>query len=126
MVGPPGSFGLSSVDFGLAHLTGVQAVTRMVPAWMPLSGEFWTVMTGVAFLAAGLSILSGIQDVLAARLLGLMLLVFSTAVLTPGIFANPHSHVAWGGDAYNATAVGASWMFASWLAHREPPVRNDE
>ena len=119
------AFGLSSIDFGLAHLTGVQAVTRMVPTWMPLSGELWTVMTGISFVAAGLSILSGILDVLAARLLGLMLLIFSTTVLTPGIFANPHSHVAWGGDAYNVTAVGATWMFASWLAHRAPRVRND-
>lgn len=109
------AFGLCSIDFGLAHFTGVPAVARMVPGWVPFGGAFWSVVTGVAFVVAGISILSGIQDVLAARLLGLMLLVFSATVLTPGIFARPHSHVAWGGDAYNLTAVGAVWMFANWL-----------
>ncbi len=115
------SFGLCSIDFGLAHLTGVQAVPRMVPGWMPFRGEFWTAITGVAFVIAGLSVISRIEDVLAASLLGLMLLVFSAAVLTPGIFANPHSHVAWGGDAYNLTAVGAAWMFASCLTDQRCP-----
>ena len=111
------ALGFCSIDFGLAHLTNVQAVTRMVPGWLPFSGAFWTVITGVAFVAAGLSFISGIQDVLAAWLLGFMLLVFSAAVLTPGIFASPHSHVAWGGNAYNLAAVGSLWMFASWLAN---------
>ncbi len=119
-------FGLCCIDFGLAHFAGVQAVARMVPRWMPFGGASWSVITGVAFVMAGLAILSEIKDVLAARLLGLMLLVFSVAVLTPGIFASPHSHVAWGGDAYNFTAVGSAWMFAGWLAGRAARVRNDQ
>ena len=45
-----------------------------------------------------------------------MLLVFSATVLNPGILAQPHSHVTWGGDAYNLTALGSVWMFAGWLA----------
>jgi uncharacterized membrane protein YphA (DoxX/SURF4 family) len=40
------TFGLCSVDFVLAHLTGVQAVAPMVPKWMPLGGDFWTVFIG--------------------------------------------------------------------------------
>jgi uncharacterized membrane protein len=111
-------FGLCCIDFGLAHLTGVQAVAQMIPKWMPLGGPFWTILTGIAFVLAGLSIIVGIQDVLAARLLGLMLLVFSVAVLTPRIFAHPHLHTAWGADAYNLTAVGAAWILADWLATR--------
>ncbi len=117
-------FGLCSVDFGLAHLTGVQAVAPMVPNWMPWGGAFWTVLTGIAFVLAGLAILSGILDVLASRLLALMLLVFSLSVLVPMIFAHPHDHTAWGGNAYNLAAVGAAWIFADWLAERAQPVRN--
>ncbi len=109
-------FGLCCIDFGLAHLTAVQAVAPMVPQWMPFGGAFWTVLTGIAFVLAGLAIISGIWDVLGAQLLGLMLLVFSLVVLTPRILAAPHDHTAWGGDAYNLTAVGAAWMFAGWLA----------
>jgi len=120
------TFGLSSVDFGLAHLTGVQAVAPMVPKWMPLGGDFWTVFTGIAFVLAGLAILSGILDVLATRLVALMLLVFSALVLAPMIFAFPHDHVAWGGNAYNLTAVGAAWIVADWLATRQQPVQNQQ
>ncbi len=111
------AFGLCCIDFGLAHLTGVGLVARMIPGWLPFSGTFWTVITGLAFVAAGMSIMSGILEGIATRLLGLMLLIFSVTVLTPGIFAQPHSHVAWGGDAYNIAAMGSVWMFAGWLGN---------
>jgi hypothetical protein len=115
------TFGLCAVDFGLGHLTGagVQAVALIVPKWMPLGGNFWTVFTGIAFVFAGLAILFGILDVVATRLLALMLLVFSALVLSPGIFATPRDHAAWGANAYNLAAVGAAWIVADWLATRQ-------
>lgn len=112
------TFGLCSVVFGLGHLTAVHDVAPMIPNWMPLGGAFWIVLTGIAFVLAGLAILSGILDVLAARLLALMLLIFSLVVLAPMIFAYPHNHIAWGGNAYNLAAVGAAWIVADWLATR--------
>jgi len=112
-------FGLCSVDFGLVHLTGVADNSAYVPKWMPLGGEFWTIVTGICFVLAGLAILSGILDVLAARLLALMLLVFSAVTLVPMIFAFPHRHDVWGGNAYNLAAVAAAWILADSIAsHR--------
>src|SRR4051812_29557576 len=52
------TFGLSSVAFGLAHLTGVPQVSAMVPRWMPLGGNVWAILTGIAFVAAGIAMLS--------------------------------------------------------------------
>jgi hypothetical protein len=118
------TFGLCSVDFGLAHLTSVQSVVPMIPKWMPLGGTFWAVLTGIAFVPAGLGIVSGVLDVLAAKLLGLMLLVFSVLALLPRIVLFPHNHVTWGGNAYNLTAVGAAWIVAGWLATRQQPIQN--
>lgn len=111
-------FGLSSIFFGFAHLTGVQEVAVMVPKWLPWGGGFWTILTGIAFVFAGIAILSGILDALAARLLALMLFVFSVLVLAPGILAHPHNHIPWGSNAYNLAAVGAAWIFAESLALR--------
>jgi uncharacterized membrane protein len=111
-------FGLSSIDFGLAHFTSVRFVSAMVPKWMPLGGDFWAILTGIAFMLTGIAILSGILDVLAARLLALMLLVFSLLVLAPGPLAHPGNHVAWGSNAYNLAAVGAAWIFAESIATR--------
>ena len=119
------AFGLSSVAFGLAHLTGVGQVAAMVPPWMPLGGNVWAILTGMAFVFAGLAMLSRILDVLAARLLALMLFLFSVLVLSRAPLARPHNHVAWGSNAYNLAAVGAVWLFAEALAMRQtPPGRN--
>ena len=112
------TFGLSSIAFGLAHLTGVPQVAAMVPKWMPLGANVWAILTGTAFVFAGMSMLSRILDLLAARLLALMLFVFSVLVLAPAPLARPHNHVAWGSNAYNLAAVGAAWIFAASIASR--------
>lgn len=112
-------FGLCAMDFGLAHLTGIEDVAPLVPKWIPLGGDFWAMLTGIAFVLAGLGILTGILDTLAARLLALMLLVFSALALAPNVIASPHSHLAWGGNAYNLAAVGAAWILAEFIASQK-------
>ena len=111
-------FGLFVADFGIVHLLDVPVPAAMVPAWMPLGGAFWAVVSGIAFVLAGLGIVSGVLDELAARLLALMFLLFSILVLTPLTIAKPHDHTSWGGNAYNLAATGATLIFADWLAAR--------
>jgi uncharacterized membrane protein YphA (DoxX/SURF4 family) len=112
------AFGLSALDFGLNHLADLHNNIIYVPKWMPLGANFWIILTGVCFVLAGLAILSGIQDVLAGRLLGLMFLAFNLIALPQFIFADPKDHDAWGGYAYNLAAVGASWILSESLARR--------
>lgn len=108
-------FGVGALSFGLAHLTGVQGQAVLVPKWMPLGQDFWVILTGIAFVLAGVAILTKVKDVLAAQLLALMFLVFSMIALAPLPIASPHDHVAWGANAYNLAALGATWIFASML-----------
>jgi len=108
-------FGIGAIEFGLAHLTNIGDNASLVPKWMPLGGDFWVVLTGIAFVLAGVAILTRVKDVLASQLLALMFLVFSVIALAPLPIAHPHDHVAWGGNAYNLAAVGAAWIFASKL-----------
>ena len=110
-------FGLASVLFGLTHLSSVQNVSQMVPKWMPLGPSFWVVLTGIAFLLAGLAILSGILNVLAAQLLAVMLLIFEIA-LVPLVISNPHEHIPWGSNAYSLAAAGAVLIFAASFTSR--------
>jgi hypothetical protein len=112
------TFGFCSFAFGMGHLADIKAVAPMVPKWMPLGGAFWAVLTGIAFALAGLAIIAGVQDILAAWLLGAMLLVFSALELVPLIFASPRNHLSWGANAYNLTAVGAARIIAEWLTDR--------
>jgi uncharacterized membrane protein len=119
------TFGLCSINFGLGHLTGIRESAAVVPKWLPFGGSLWVILTGIAFTLAGIAILSEILDVVAARLLALMLLVFSVLVLAPGPFADPHNHVAWGSNAYNLAAIGAAWMLAAWIAMRGRERRHE-
>ena len=109
--------GLPPIFFGLGHLINVPAIVRFVPHWVPF-GSFWTVLTGIAFVLAGSAIVSGIRDVLAARLLMLMLFLFEVMVEIPPVFAQPHNQGAWGGAVYNLTAIGACWIFVESAASR--------
>jgi uncharacterized membrane protein YphA (DoxX/SURF4 family) len=113
-------FGLSAVAFGLAHLTGIPATAALVPKWLPPGQNFWAVLTGVAFVFAGVAILTGILDILAARLTALMLFVFSALALAPVAVAYPHAQTAWGINVYNVVAIASMWIFASWIAERQP------
>jgi uncharacterized membrane protein YphA (DoxX/SURF4 family) len=109
--------GLSPITFGLGHLMNVHAIARFVPHWVPFA-NFWTVLTGIAFLLAGVAIVTGVRDLLAARLLVLMLLLFEGIVEIPPVFMHPHSQVAWGGALYNLTAIGGYWIFIQFVASR--------
>jgi uncharacterized membrane protein len=105
-------FGICAIDFGLQHLTNIHQNLEYVPKWLPPGAEFWVIVTGICFVLAGLAILTRILDVLAARLLGLMFLVFNLTILPTYIFADPKDHAAWGGNAYNLAAVGSAWILA--------------
>lgn len=109
--------GLPPIFFGLGHLVSLQGYKPFVPHWVPF-GLFWIAFTGIAFLLAGSAIVTGIQAVLAARMLALMLLLFEFMVEIPPIFSHPHSQGAWGGALYNLTAIGVCWMFAEFVSNR--------
>jgi uncharacterized membrane protein len=44
-------FGLSTIVFGVTHLTGTPGVAALVPIWIPLGGTFWAILTGIAIRA---------------------------------------------------------------------------
>src|SRR5580658_4629005 len=117
-------FALCAINFGLNHLDAVADNLSFVPKWMPLGQGFWVILTGICFVLAGLGLLSGFQDVLAARLLALMFLAFNVFALPPFIFAEPRDHAAWGGNAFNLALVGATWIFAHAIAAHHRSTQN--
>ena len=109
--------GLPPIVFGLLHLIGIRVFASIVPHWMGL-GYFWAASTGIAFLLAGVAVCSGIKDVLAAKLLALMLLLFEGLVEVPPIFVRLHNQATWAAAVYNLAAIGACLIFADFLARR--------
>lgn len=109
--------GLPPILFGLLHLGGIKIFASIVPQWMGF-GYFWAALTGIAFILAGGAICSGIMDVLALRLLALMLLLFEGMVEIPPIFIRLHNEQTWGAAIYNLSAIGACLIFATFVASR--------
>ena len=113
------SFGVCVLSFGAGHFFAIPQTAGMAPGWIPPGQWFWAVATGVAHLLAGLSILTGVLDVLASRLLTVMLTTFGALVWAPALFAQPREHVVWAGNAINLALVGAAWVVADSIAsHR--------
>jgi hypothetical protein len=106
--------GLPPIVFGLTHFAGIRIFASIVPHWMGF-GYFWAALTGIAFFLAGCAICAGKMDVLAARLLALMLLLFEFIVEIPPIFGRLHDQKTWGAAVYNLAAIGACLIFAEFL-----------
>ena len=109
--------GLPPIIFGIFHFIGIRFFASIVPPWMSF-GYFWAGLTGIAFILAGCAICSGMMDILAARLLALMLLLFEAFIEIPPIFNRLHNEATWGAAVYNVTAIGACLIFAEFLASR--------
>ena len=111
-------FGGCAVVFGLAHFFYLKDTAEMVPRWLPPEQTFWAVATGLAHLAAGVAILTGVAARVAAYLLTIMFALFGILVHAPLLMADPHSHLNWVMNAMNLTLTGCAWAVADSLRGR--------
>ena len=74
--------------FGTEHFTLTQAIAALVPRWIPWR-MFWAYFVGACFIAAALSLVTGIQTRLAASLLALNFFLFVVLMDIPGWLENP-------------------------------------
>ena len=68
--------------FGLFHFTGGEAMAGMVP--IP-GGIIWVYITGLALIAAAVSIITGKMAKTGSLLLGIMLLIFALTIHLPSV-----------------------------------------
>jgi len=109
------AFGVCAVLFGGAHFFYMNLTAPLVPAWLPPSQLFWGYATGIAHIAAGVAILTGVRARLAAILLTVMYAAFTPLVHVPQLLANPASYFNWTENALNLALVGAAWVVADSL-----------
>lgn len=114
------AFGVCAILFGGAHFFYMGMTAPLVPAWLPPSQLFWGYATGVFHIAAGVAILTGVKDRLAAVLLTLMYAAFTPLVHLPMLWADPANHRNWTENATNLILTGAAWVVADSLARRAP------
>jgi uncharacterized membrane protein YphA (DoxX/SURF4 family) len=79
--------------FGTEHFTLTPVIASVMPAWIPWH-LFWVYFVGSCFLAAALSLVSGVQTRLAASLVALTFFLFVALMYFPGWVRHPHSRFA--------------------------------
>ncbi|HEV2425191.1 MAG TPA: hypothetical protein VGZ29_10230 [Terriglobia bacterium] len=79
--------------FGTEHFTLTKGIASIIPAWIPWH-HFWVYLVGACFIAAALSLVTGIQARLAASLLALTFSLFVALMHAPNWVHDPRSRFA--------------------------------
>ncbi|HTZ46647.1 MAG TPA: hypothetical protein VMH20_03600 [Verrucomicrobiae bacterium] len=79
--------------FGTEHFTLTTAISQLVPSWIPWH-LFWAYFVGACFIAAALSLVTGIHARLAASLLALNFFLFVVLMDAPGWAQTPRDRFA--------------------------------
>jgi uncharacterized membrane protein YphA (DoxX/SURF4 family) len=85
----PAFYAAPLAAFGTEHFTLTAVIASIIPQWIPWH-LFWAYFVGACFIAAGLSLVTGIQARLAAGLLAVNFFLFVVLMDAPGAWAqNP-------------------------------------
>ncbi len=78
--------------FGTEHFTLTAAIASIVPQWIPWH-LFWAYFVGACFIAAALSLVTGIQARLSAGLLALTFFLFVVLMDAPAWAHHPRNQI---------------------------------
>lgn len=106
-------FAIPFLVFGLFHFMNTSAMTGMVPDWLP-GNAFWVIITGLALVAAAVSMMIRVWDYWASLLLALMLILFVIMIHLPG--ATDGNQQAMTMLLKDTALAGAALLYAAYVA----------
>jgi uncharacterized membrane protein len=114
-------YALAMIPFGLAHFIYVKETAALVPNWLPAHIGL-AYATGVAFIAAGLAVLTGMFARLGAALSAVQIGMFTVLVWIPIIAAGSKDPFHWSELWLSSALTAGAWVVADsyrgtrWLA----------
>lgn len=119
-------FGICVISFTPEQLFYLRATAAFVPQWIPPGQMFWAVITTIALAVTALALLSGVDALLASRLLTIVILEFQLLVWSPALFHDPRKLFNWAGNAQNLSIVGGAWFVVDFLARSRATASTPE
>lgn len=96
--------------FGIFHFMSGNAMTGVVPSYLPMP-ILWVYISGLGLILSAIAIITGNKAKLATQLLGAMLLAFAVIIHLPGFLMNDQmastmflKDIALGGSAWFMSA----------------------
>jgi uncharacterized membrane protein YphA (DoxX/SURF4 family) len=103
-------FGFALLPLGLSHFIYAGPAASLIPAWFP-APLFFTYLTGVGHISAGLSLLTGVLARIAAPLLTFMFACFIIFLHIPRVIATP-TRYEFTTLVVSLALSGAAWIIA--------------
>jgi uncharacterized membrane protein YphA (DoxX/SURF4 family) len=104
-------YGLAMLAFGLSHFFYFDLTAPLVPGWLP-AHTFWAYFTGGTYLAAGVSVLTGVLARLAATLSAIQIGLFTVLVWGPMLASGHISTQHWIEFVVSWTLSASAWVVA--------------
>jgi len=104
-------FAVPFAIFGLMHLMNGGAMAGMVPSFIP-GGVLWVYLTGIALIAASVSIIMQKMEKMAALLLGVLLIIFVLTIHLPMVMNPDTMQMGMPNMLKDLSLAGAAFFFS--------------
>jgi uncharacterized membrane protein len=105
-------FGVGLIGCGASHFVYAEPAAQLIPAWMP-ARLFFTYLTGVGHIAAGLSLITGILMRVSTASLCFMFACIVLLLHVPRVIGDPGSRLEWTMLFVSTLFSGAAWIMAA-------------
>ena len=114
-------YGISMPAFGVLHFLYIPYVAFVTPNWIP-AHVFFAYATGVAHIASGVSLLTGVLSRIAAWCTAAMFGSWVLIVHAPRVVRDPHAPSEWTSMLIAVGMCGGALLIASALSNISPAM----